>query len=334
MRPLIFLFPDGRLDVGGNSAQARFLTICGTLRVASAAYYRERVEGGLHIDDVLAMHPIGAAGSTDAPIFVIHWGPDIAALLEKLERRDVIYVAHSTGWRMAMPPRVPILCVSRHSMAYWGRHAPNSYIAYLPNIVEPGWPNYGGERDIDVLVQVRKSSRYLLDRLVPALQSQCRVTVLDGWVDDLSAWFRRSKVYLYDSLEHWADVGATEGFGLPPLEALGQGCVVFSSLNDALADYLDPGFNCRKIRVHSLAWDVAAVLKAVQERRPAPPLGAWFQNYSAQEVSARLHTLLQDIEHFFTLTRLADADIEDLWAARRPSPFQRARRAVRVLAGT
>ncbi len=175
--------------------------------------------------------------------------------------------------------------------------------------------------------------RLTVVQLVPALQSQCRVVVLDGWVDDLPSWFRRSKAYLYDSLEHWADVGATEGFGLQPLEALGQGCVVFSSLNDALADYLDPGFNCRKIRVHSLAWDVASILKAVQEEAPAPPSQEWFQHYSAQQISARLRVLLQDIEHFFALTRLTDDDIEDLWAARRPSTLQRARRAVRVLAG-
>lgn len=334
MRPLIFLFPDDRLDIGGNSAQARFLTICASFGSAKAAYYRKRVEGELHIDDVLAMYPVSDAGSPAAPIFVIHWGPDIADLLETLSQRDVIYVAHSTGWGMAMPPQVPILCVSRHSMAYWGRHAPNSYIAYLPNVVEPERSSEVEERDIDVLVQVRKSSRYLLDRLVPALRTQCNVTVLDGWVDDLSSWFRRSRVYLYDSLEHWADVGATEGFGLPPLEALGQGCVVFSSLNDALADYLDPGFNCRKIRVHSLAWDVTSILKAVHEGKAGAPTQELFRNYSAQQVSARLQVLLRDIEQFFSLTRFTDADIEDLWAARRPSPLQRARRAVRILAGT
>lgn len=333
MRPLIFLFPDDRLDVGGNSAQARFLSICSSFRNAAAVYYGKRIDGALHIDDVLAAQPISASDTQDAPIFVIHWGPDIAALLTKLEHRDVIYVAHSTGWGMAMPPHVPILCVSRHSMAYWGRHAPNSYIAYLPNIVEVGSCTNAPDRDIDVLVQVRKSSRYVLDRLVPALRQQCRITVLDGWVDDLSAWFRRSKVYLYDSLEHWADVGATEGFGLPPLEALGQGCAVFSSVNDALADYLDPGFNCRKIRVHSLAWDVASILKAVRDGKPTVPSQEWFRLHASQQVSTRLQVLLHDIEHFLAMTRQSDPDIEDLWASRRPSTLQRARRAMRMLAG-
>jgi hypothetical protein len=267
------------------------------------------------------------------PIFVIHWGPDIAMLLDRLRGRDVVYVAHSTGWGMALPPAVPILCVSRHTMAYWGRHAPNSYIAHVPNVVEIGESAGLVERDVDVLVQKRKSSRYLLDRLVPALREHCRVTVLDGWVDDLSVWFRRSKVYLYDSLEHWADVGATEGFGLPPLEAMGHGCTVFSSVNDALADYLDPCFNARKIRVHSLAWDVAAIRRALEEGAPAPPPPSWFAAYAPDRVAARLETVMTDLGRFFEATAGTESDIEDLWALRRPTPLQRARRAARVLVG-
>jgi hypothetical protein len=45
-------------------------------------------------------------------------------------------------------------------------------------------------------------------------------------------------VVLYDSADYWRSVGVSEGFGLPPLEALACGCVVFSSLNHALADPL------------------------------------------------------------------------------------------------
>lgn len=329
MRPLIFLFPHDRMDVGGNSAQARFVEACGRFTGVDVAFYGDRVPGRRHIDDYLASP--GRAG--DGPIFVIHWGPDIAMLLDRLAGRDVAYVAHSTGWGMSLDPRVPILCVSRNTMAYWGRHAPNSYIAHVPNIVTMEPASNGIARDIDVLVQVRKSSPYLLDRLVPALRHHCRVTVLDGWVDDLSAWFRRSKVYLYDSLEHWLDVGASEGFGLPPLEAMGHGCTVFSSVNDALSDYLDPGFNCRKIRVHSLSWDVAEILRAVEEAAPVRIDDALLAQFGAEHVSKSLEVVFGDLCRFFAHAARAPSDIEDPWAERRPTAVQRARQAVKLLAG-
>lgn len=330
MRPLIFLFPHDRMDVGGNSAQVRFVEACCRFTQASIAFYGQRIEGRPYLGDLLAKD----APPEDAPIFVVHWGPDIAMLLNALKGRDVAYIAHSTGWGMTLPSRVPILCVSRHTMAFWGRHAPNSYIAFVPNVVVIDQSVVSVPRDVDVLVQVRKSSRYLIDRLVPALRERCRVTVLDGWVDDLSIWFRRSKVYLYDSLEHWADVGASEGFGLPPLEAMGHGCQVFSSVNDALADYLDPGFNCRKIRVHSLAWDVEAILRAVEGEGPTPPPALWFESYSPQEVTARLEGIFVELERFFKQIAQGASDIEDMWAVRRPTPFQRAKQAVKVLAGS
>lgn len=331
MRPLIFLFPHDRMDIGGNSAQMRFVEACRNFTQADVAFYGKRVEGRPHLDEIL--FACSTVGTDRQPIFVVHWGPDVARLLARLAGHDVVYVAHSTGWGFTPPAQVPILCVSRHTMAYWGRHAPNSYVAYVPNVVTIEQHNALGLRDIDVLVQTRKSSRYLLNQLVPALREHCRVHVLDGWVDDLGSWFRRSRVYLYDSLEHWMDVGATEGFGLPPLEAMGQGCVVFSSINDALADYCDPGFNCRKLRVHSLAWDRDAILRAVAEHAPPPPAAQWFAAYSEEFVAARLETLLIDLEHFFTATSRVNSDIDDLWKARKPGVLKRAKSAVKLLVG-
>lgn len=329
MRPLVFLFPHDRMDIGGNSAQVRFLDACRDFTSAKAVFYGERIAGQPHLDDYLST----VETDTDSPVFVIHWGPDIAMLVDALKGRDVVYFAHSTGWGMRLPAEVPILSVSRHTMAYWGRHAPNSYLAYIPNIIEQRPAASPTIRDIDVLVQVRKSSRYLMEQLVPSLQEQCRVVVLDGWVDDLSAWFRRSKVYLYDSLDHWIKVGATEGFGLPPLEAMANGCVVFSSLNDALADYLDPGFNCRKLRVHSVGWDVAEVTRAVKLHTPAPPPPEWLMHYSAERVTARLESVFIDLSRFFAMTAASKPDIEDARVGYRATPLQRARRAVKVLAG-
>ena len=49
-------------------------------------------------------------------------------------------------------------------------------------------------------------------------------------------------------------------FGLPPIEALACGCVVFSSLNHALADLLDPGVKLgHQIGCASLAHDLARI---------------------------------------------------------------------------
>ena len=76
----------------------------------------------------------------------------------------------------------------------------------------------------------------MLNRLVPALRRQgLSVKVQKGWVDDLVGLFNSSIVYLYDSAEYWRARGLSEGFGLPPLEAMACGCVVFSSLNNALS---------------------------------------------------------------------------------------------------
>ena len=122
-------------------------------------------------------------------------------------------------------------------------------------------------------MQARKSSPYVLKQLVPALrQVGLVVEVQTGWVDDLVGLFNCSTVYLYDSAEYWRGRGVTEGFGLPPLEALACGCVVFSSLNHALADYGDPGHTVHQIGCGRLDFDLERIKTAVaspQHWRPA-----------------------------------------------------------------
>ena len=60
----------------------------------------------------------------------------------------------------------------------------------------------------------------------------------------------------------------SEGFGLPPIEALACGCVLFSSFNHALADTLDPGGLAHQIGAGTLAADVERIAAAVSD--PAP----------------------------------------------------------------
>jgi glycosyltransferase involved in cell wall biosynthesis len=119
---------------------------------------------------------------------------------------------------------------------------------------------------------------------VPALRARgLRVEVQDGWVDDLVDLFNSATVVLYDSADHWRCSGVSEGFGLPPIEALACGCVLFSSFNHALADTLDPGTTAHQIGAGTLAADVERIAAAVFD----PP--AWLPPPS------RLEALLDEL---------------------------------------
>jgi hypothetical protein len=132
--------------------------------------------------------------------------------------------------------------------------------------LERGKPNSQEPRPIDVLVQRRKCSPYVLNQLVPALRARgLRVEVQSGWVDDLVALFNSASVVLYDSADYWRGRGVSEGFGLPPIEALACGCVVFSSLNHALADLLDPGLVGHQLGAGTLEADRERIAAAVAE---------------------------------------------------------------------
>ena len=54
---------------------------------------------------------------------MVSWGFDVPKLLKKIGDRPTIYHAHSTGYGFSVPPRVPIVTVSRNSMGYWGEKA-------------------------------------------------------------------------------------------------------------------------------------------------------------------------------------------------------------------
>jgi hypothetical protein len=190
----------------------------------------------------------------------------------------VAYHAHSSGYGFNLPPGVPVLAVSRNTLGYWGDRAPRHPLFLVPNALEPKWLEQGARgrgdgapsprRPIDVLVQQRKSSAYVLDQLVPELRrAGLRVEVQSGWVDDLVDLFNSATVVLYDSADYWRGRGVSEGFGLPPLEALACGCVVFSSFNHALADSLEPGLVGHQIGCGTLAGDLERIRAAVA--RPA-----------------------------------------------------------------
>jgi hypothetical protein len=307
MRKLYFLVPGTgkRYACGGLFAELKTVELARRICPAEVVTYQQRETGTLFLDDLLQ------GGPSEDVIFVISWGFHVPKLARRLRSHQVVYHAHSSGYGFKLPGDVPIITVSRNSMGYWGQTCPNGLLFYLPNLLSPEFSDRGLPRDIDVLVQVRKSSEYLLNSLVPALQPHCNVVLLDRFVDDLGELFNRSKIYLYDSAEYWVQQRVSEGFGLPPMEAMACGCQVFSSVNGALADYLDPGFNGYKIGVYSTDYDVQRILKALQNPTPLRLTEEELKPYREKALLPRLETILVEINHFFDLRAKLAPNVPD-----------------------
>ncbi|MFM7086066.1 MAG: glycosyltransferase [Cyanobium sp.] len=323
-RPIRFLVPGtgGRFRCGGLLVELQTARLVQQLAPVQVVTYRRREPDHPFLDDLLPQEPPlrrgGATGTGgEEPLWIVSWGFDVPGLLRRLRGRLVAYHAHSSGYGFDLPPGVPVLAVSRNTLGYWGDRAPRQPLFLVPNALEAAWIARGarpgsaggegpgsGRRPIDVLVQQRKSSSYVLQQLVPALRQRgLRVEVQSGWVDDLVALFNAATIYLYDSADHWRTAGVSEGFGLPPLEALACGCVVFSSCNHALADSLDPGVLGHQIGWGSLTADLERMAAAVAD--PA----AWRADPAA------LETLLQSCSEAALLQRWRRAltALEDHW---------------------
>lgn len=287
-----------RFRCGGLSVALQTARLLSQLRPTEVVTYRAREPSHRFLGDLLDRED--APGET---LWLVSWGFDVPMLLKRLRGRLALYQAHSSGYGFDLPPGVPVVAVSRNTLGYWGDRAPRNPLFLLPNALEPQWlergarQNVSGRRPIDVLVQQRKSSDYVLKRLVPALRAcGLRVEVQSGWVDDLVDLFNSAKVYLYDSAEHWRAAGVSEGFGLPPLEAMACGCVVFSSLNHALADTLTPGELGHQIGCGSLDYDVDRIVGAVADpaawRSSASVLDNFLAAYSEPVLTQRWRVLL------------------------------------------
>jgi len=267
----------GRFRCGGLLVELQTARLLSQLVSVEVVTYRQREAEYRFLGDLLQREPV-ACGS-EQPLWIVSWGFDVPQLLRQLRGRAVAYHAHSSGYGFALPAGVPVLAVSRNTLGYWGDQAPRSPLFLVPNALESQWLERGerssqAPRPIDVLVQRRKCSAYVLNQLVPALRARgLRVEVQSGWVDDLVVLFNSATVVLYDSADYWRGRGVSEGFGLPPIEALASGCVVFSSLNHALADLLDPGLVGHQLGAGTLAGDLERIAAAVAEPqawRPDP----------------------------------------------------------------
>jgi Glycosyl transferases group 1 len=293
MRKLYFLVPGttGKFGGGGLWAELNTCKLAQQVCEAEIVTYRQRESQQAFLADILLNSDRNSA------IFIIGWGFDVPKVMAQLPGQNIIYHAHSANYGFSLPSNVPIITVSRNTMGYWGEKAANSLIYYLPNQISDEFCNLNQIRDIDILVQTRKSSEYLLNQLIPSLQALYRVEIINSYVADLAGLFNRSKIYLYDSAEYWATSGVTEGFGLPPLEALACGCQVFSSVNHGLADYLDPGFNCHKIAGYSLEYDLTRISEVLQLSNSNAD--SWLAEYRSDRLIARLQVILTEINQFF-----------------------------------
>ncbi|MEM7556417.1 MAG: glycosyltransferase [Cyanobacteria bacterium P01_A01_bin.84] len=314
MRKLYFLLPGTtkKFACGGLWAELKTMKLIQSICKAEIVTYRQKEDNKLFLDDLLKQQDL----DVNDFIFIISWGFDVANLAKKLKPYHVVYHAHSTGYGFRIPSDIPIITVSRNSMGYWGQYSPNSLIYYLPNQIDDEFQNLHIQRDIDVLVQTRKSSEYLMQQLIPALKKQCKVFVVDSYIKDLPGLFNRAKVYLYDSAEYWALQGVTEGFGLQPLEALASGCQVFSSLNHGLSDYLDPGFNCYKISGYSQVYDIQRILKIIKNWSPPKISKELFAEYRHQNIIERSRVIFPELNEFFDGKQHYQSDIKNLTKAR------------------
>ena len=260
-----------RFRCGGLSVALQTARLLTALCPTDVVTYREKEHDQGFLDDLLQRE--AAPGDS---LWLVSWGFDVPGLLRKLRGRPAVYQAHSSGYGFGLPPAVPVVAVSRNTFGYWGDRAPRNPLFLVPNALEPQWLERGArpigpgavrsKRPIDVLVQKRKSSPYVLERLVPALRQRgLTVEVQCGWVEDLVQLFNSASVYLYDSADYWRGRGVSEGFGLPPLEALACGCVVFSSFNHALADSLTPGVTAHQIGQGSLDNDLLRISAAAAD---------------------------------------------------------------------
>ena len=265
------------------------------------ATYQRKHSNTRWLDDLL-----NTPANDDRKVYCIHYGPHINKLLKKLTGRKVIYFCHSTGWNIHLGPEVSVVSVSRHCLAYWAKKSPGSAHYLLPNLIEERFslpqqrakPETSG-RPIDVLVLKRKMSKYLLKHLVPALSKDWNVQVVDEWDERIDERMKRAKLFLYDSSSYWKVHKATEGFGLPPLEAMACGCTVFSSLNDGLADFLDPLINCQQLLAGQLESDVGRISTALASWSETQKLPAVVEQFRAPALKVRLELILRDIQHVY-----------------------------------
>ena len=171
----------GRYRCGGLLVEQQTARLLAELVPTQLVTYRQREPGLPYLSDLLRAEPLGSPAAT-AALWIVSWGFDVPRQLGALRGRPVAYHAHSSGYGFRLPPGVPVLAVSRNTLGYWGQWASRNPLFLVPNALEASWiargdrpHNFGAEpapggRSIDVLIQRRKTSAYVLEQLVPGLR--------------------------------------------------------------------------------------------------------------------------------------------------------------------
>jgi hypothetical protein len=264
-----FLVPatnDSRYTSGGLQIFRRAFDLVANAGAAELVTYRHREHGIRFLDDV-------AADDLTNGFVWITWQAHVAELAERLPAgvRAVLFSqALDFGKRHGQltPPRWPIVCLSRFIAADYAVKERWRLVLHLPPALHPRAVNRRSRRDIDVLVHHRKMVPYVVHRLVPALKNVgLRVQVMKDFVaqEDFFVLLNRSKVHLYWTHKLIPGLELFEGLGMQPLEAIACGAIPVVNLYGGVSDYLEPPYNCRKIGVHSLQYDVAQIQRAVDE---------------------------------------------------------------------
>ncbi len=144
---------------------------------------------------------LAAEAAPGEALWIVSWGFNVPRQLRQLRGRPVAYHAHSSGYGFALPPGVPVLAVSRNTLGYWGDAAPRNPLFLVPNALGGEWIERGmrpggpaaarqggarGRRPVDVLVQQRKNSAYVLGSSCPPCASgacgwRCRAAGSTTW---------------------------------------------------------------------------------------------------------------------------------------------------------
>ena len=150
-----------RFRCGGLSVELQTARLLSSLCSTELVTYRERHQDHPFLQDLLR-----GESPRRQVLWIASWGFDVPALIRRLRGHRVAYHAHSSGYGFTLPPGVPVLAVSRNTLGYWGDRCPRNPLLLVPNAIEPAWLERGARgsaerRPIDVLVQARKSSRYV-----------------------------------------------------------------------------------------------------------------------------------------------------------------------------
>lgn len=289
---------------GGFFNTLRFVDLLSRHRETELATYRHREPGTPFLED------IASEMERERRIAVLVWGPDIAELLDRYHGRfPMVYYQRSNDWGIDLPPDVPVLCISKYTMATAQQYWPGNPQFYLPPALRPECCSDGRDRDIDVLVVERKQPRYVVEDLCRRLGPHCRVHLQSDFIsqDELIDLYRRSKVYLYSFAamrtdHHHSGWRMMEGISNQTLEAIACGCTVFSDLRGGQLDFVQPGQWGFKLQTHSPEWDVEQILRAVADY---PQIGQEAhrtfveQEYSEEAFHQRAPQLLSFLDSFF-----------------------------------